>query len=63
MSMLIWLIPVALIMGALGLAGFLWSLRSGQFDDMDGAAQRILMDDDEPLSPPGEPVSDDRDGA
>jgi cbb3-type cytochrome oxidase maturation protein len=57
MTALIWLIPVALIMGALGLAGFLWSLRSGQFDDMDGAAHRILMDDDQPL--PGHDESPD----
>ncbi|MDF1767486.1 cbb3-type cytochrome oxidase assembly protein CcoS [Maricaulis sp.] len=57
MTALIWLIPVALIMGALGLAGFLWSLRSGQFDDMDGAAHRILMDDDQPL--PGNDESPD----
>jgi cbb3-type cytochrome oxidase maturation protein len=49
MSVLIWLIPLALGMGVLGLAGFLWSLRSGQFDDLEGAAHRILMDDDQPL--------------
>ncbi len=41
------LIPVALVLGALGLAGFLWALRSGQFEDLDGAANRILFDDDE----------------
>lgn len=41
------LIPVALGMGALGLAGFFWSLKRGQFDDLDGAAARILIDDDE----------------
>lgn len=40
------MIPIALILGAVGLAAFLWSLRSGQFDDLDGAAQRILLDDD-----------------
>jgi len=51
MSVLLWLIPVALALGALGLAGFLWSIRSGQFEDMDGAAQRILMDDDKPIPP------------
>lgn len=51
MSVLIWMIPVAIAMGALGLAGFLWSLRAGQYDDMDGAAQRMLMDDDTPLPP------------
>lgn len=50
MSILIWLIPLALLMGGLGLAGFLWSLKSGQYEDMDGAASRILLDDDKPLS-------------
>ena len=51
MTALIWLIPIALSMGFLGLVGFLWSLKSGQFDDLDGAAERILMDDDKPLQP------------
>ncbi|BBK32699.1 cbb3-type cytochrome oxidase maturation protein [Stella humosa] len=45
MDSLIFLIPVALILGALGLTAFLWSLRSGQFDDPEGAARRILLDD------------------
>ncbi|WP_417468373.1 cbb3-type cytochrome oxidase assembly protein CcoS [Maricaulis sp.] len=49
MNVLIWLIPVALGLGFLGLVGFLWSLKSGQFEDLDGAAQRILIDDDKPL--------------
>jgi cbb3-type cytochrome oxidase maturation protein len=39
------LIPVALALGALGLVAFIWSLRSGQFDDLDGAAERILIDE------------------
>jgi cbb3-type cytochrome oxidase maturation protein len=51
MTALIWLIPIALAMGFLGLMGFLWSLKSGQFEDLDGAAERILMDDDKPLQP------------
>lgn len=42
-----YLIPVALGMGAVGLAVFLWSLRSGQYDDLDGAAERILLDEDD----------------
>jgi len=41
------LIPIALGMGALGLAAFFWAMRSGQFEDLDGAANRILIDDDE----------------
>ncbi len=41
------LIPIALGMGLLGLVAFLWSMRDGQYDDMDGAASRILIDEDE----------------
>ncbi len=46
MNSLLMLIPVALVLGGLGLAAFLWALKSGQFDDLDGAANRILFDDD-----------------
>jgi len=46
MTILIYLIPVALLLGGLGLAGFLWALRSGQYEDLDGAASRILFDDE-----------------
>lgn len=45
MTGLLILIPVALFLGALGLLGFLWSVRSGQFDDLDGAAARVLNDE------------------
>ena len=45
MDVLIYLIPIALLLGLLGLGAFLWSLRDGQFDDLDGAAERILFDD------------------
>ena len=47
MDNLLMLIPVALGLGFVGLLGFLWALKSGQFDDLDGAAHRILFDDDE----------------
>jgi cbb3-type cytochrome oxidase maturation protein len=47
MTVLLILIPIALCMGGLGLAAFLWALKSGQYEDMDGAAQRILFDDPE----------------
>ncbi|MFN2099678.1 cbb3-type cytochrome oxidase assembly protein CcoS [Altererythrobacter sp. MF3-039] len=40
------LIPIALLMGAFGLAVFFWAMRDGQFEDMDGAANRILIDED-----------------
>ena len=46
MNILAILIPVSLCLGALGLIAFLWSLRADQYDDMDGAAWRILLDDD-----------------
>jgi cbb3-type cytochrome oxidase maturation protein len=47
MNVLIYLVPIALGMGLLGLATFFWALRSGQFDDLDGAPLRILQDDEE----------------
>jgi cbb3-type cytochrome oxidase maturation protein len=47
MDILIFLIPVALGLGGLGLAAFLWSMKNGQYEDLDGAAHRILLDDDE----------------
>ena len=47
MNVLIYLIPVALALGALGLGAFLWSIRSGQYQDLDGAAERILDDEGE----------------
>ncbi len=51
MEMLAFLIPVALLLGLTGLAAFIWSVRSGQFDDPDGAAARILIDEDRPAQP------------
>ncbi|MFA7594848.1 MAG: cbb3-type cytochrome oxidase assembly protein CcoS [Novosphingobium sp.] len=48
MNGLVFLIPVALSLGLAGLGAFLWSLRSGQFDDLDGAAHRILIDEEPP---------------
>ena len=46
MDILIYLIPIALTLGLLWLAGFMWALRNGQFDDPEGAASRILADDE-----------------
>jgi len=48
MSTLLYLIPVALFLGGLALVAFLWALRSGQYEDLDGAGERILIDDEEP---------------
>ena len=55
MDSLLMLIPVALFLGLLGLGGFLWALRSGQFEDLDGAANRILFEEDD-MPRPAEPA-------
>jgi cbb3-type cytochrome oxidase maturation protein len=63
MTALAWLVPVALVLGGLGLAGFLWALHNDQFEDLEGAGWRAL--DDEPLKatanthvpPAAQPVS------
>jgi cbb3-type cytochrome oxidase maturation protein len=47
MRSLVFLVPLALLLGGVALAAFLWSLRSGQYDDLQGASQRILLDDEE----------------
>ena len=46
MNVLVFLVPLALFLGLAALFGFLWSLRSGQYDDVDGAAVRVLDDSD-----------------
>ncbi|MEK7265506.1 MAG: cbb3-type cytochrome oxidase assembly protein CcoS [Pseudomonadota bacterium] len=46
MSVLVYLIPIALFLGGLGLSAFFWALKSGQFEDPKGAAERILLNDD-----------------
>ena len=46
MTGLVFLIPIALLLGLGGLAAFFWAMRSGQFEDLDGAANRILIDDE-----------------
>jgi len=48
MNVLVFLVPMALALGGLGLAAFLWALNTGQFDDLDGAAWRAISDDDLP---------------
>jgi cbb3-type cytochrome oxidase maturation protein len=53
MNALVLLVPLALLLGLLGLVGFLWALRTRQYDDLDGAAARILFDDDR--KPPASP--------
>lgn len=46
MTVLLYLVPMALALGLTGLGAFLWSMRAGQYDDLDGAALRVLSDDD-----------------
>lgn len=46
MNVLVYIIPIALVLGLTGLLGFLWALRSGQYCDVEGAALRVLSDDD-----------------
>jgi cbb3-type cytochrome oxidase maturation protein len=48
MNVLFILIPVSIILGGVGLTAFLWTLKSGHYDDVEGAAARILLDDDTP---------------
>ncbi len=48
MNVLVYLVPLALALGGLGLAGFLWAMKTGQFDDLEGAAWRAISDDDLP---------------
>ena len=52
MNGLVVLIPVALLLGLAGLGGFFWALRSGQYEDLDGAAMRVLIDEESGPLPP-----------
>lgn len=51
MSDFFYLVPLSLLLGAGGLAAFLWSLSDGQYEDLDGSAERILYDDGQPADP------------
>jgi len=46
MNVLVYLLPMALLLGLTGLAGFMWTLKNGQYDDLEGDAVRMLSDDD-----------------
>jgi len=54
MEVLVFIVPLAIMLGFAGLMGFLWSLKSGQYDDLDGAAWRAIADD-EPAEPSNGP--------
>jgi cbb3-type cytochrome oxidase maturation protein len=49
MNILLYLIPIALTLGLIGLLAFLWTLKNNQYDDLEGDAHRILMDDEEDI--------------
>lgn len=55
MNVLVYLIPAALLFGVASLVAFLWALRSGQYEDLDGAGERILFDSDAPARRPEKP--------
>ena len=69
MTILYLLIPLAVVLMAVAIGFFIWTIRSGQYDDLEGPAHRILMDDDDPLIPgrraggtDGERVTKDEEG-
>ena len=51
MEVIFGLIPLMIILGLVGVIIFFWSVRSGQYEDLEGDANRILMDEDDPLLP------------
>lgn len=51
MSILVILIPVSLFLGGLGLVACIWTMRAGQYEDLEGAAARILIDDEDDDQP------------
>ena len=61
MDILYLLIPLSVVLVALIVAAFLWAIRSGQFDDLEGPAHRILLDDDEQPVPPRADAENERD--
>jgi len=60
MTILYLMIPLSIALIALGVWAFLWAIRSGQFDDMEGPAYRILMDDDSPSTGEATPAQRDQ---
>lgn len=60
MDILYLLIPLALVLLVIAIGAFVWASRSGQFDDLEGPAHRILMDDDDPRIPGRQSGEDDK---
>jgi len=61
MDILYILIPLALVILGIAIAGFIWAVKTGQFEDLQGPAHRILMDDDDPLIPKSKHLREDED--
>jgi len=61
MNILFLLIPISLVIMGIAIWVFLWAIRSGQFEDLEGPAHRILMDDDDPHIPRRSDLNDDSD--
>jgi cbb3-type cytochrome oxidase maturation protein len=49
MSALLYLIPISILLGVVALFTFLWTVKNGQYEDLEGAANRVLTDEDKPL--------------
>lgn len=60
MDILYLLIPLAVVIMIVAVAAFMWAVRSGQFEDLEGPAHRILMDDDDPRIPRSAPDKPDK---
>lgn len=60
MEVIYGLIPLMIILGLVAVIIFIWSVRSGQYEDLDGDANRILMDDDDPLLPENQKKKQDK---
>ncbi len=60
MTILYLLIPLTLLVMGIAIWAFIWAVKTGQFDDLEGPAHRILMDDDDPRIPRPEPNKQDR---
>jgi len=58
MDVLLYLIPIALGLGVIGLVAFLWTMKNNQYDDMEGAAHRILLDDEDEAQSTAESKAD-----
>ena len=60
MSILALLIPTSIILGLIGLGAFLWSMRDGQYEDLEGSAERVLLDEEDRPLPSRTEEADDR---